>query len=52
MEDKSPNVYIQSERTFGTIKKLGAFAAVVSYEKDGIQYEELLEYEDIIFLGE
>ncbi len=52
MEEKSANVYIQSEDVFGQIKKLGAFAAIVVYEKDGIQYEELLEYEDIIFLGE
>ena len=52
MEEKSASVYVQSEKAFGKVKKLGAFAAIVIYEKDGVQYEELLEYEDIIFLGE
>ncbi len=52
MEEKSANVYIRSEDAFGTVKNLGAFAAVVNYVKDGIQYEELLEYDDIVFLGE
>lgn len=52
MENKLLKVYVPSERVFGTIKKMGAFASMVSYEKDGIQYEELLENEDILFLGE
>ena len=52
MEDKLLNVYIQSEQVYGTIEKMGAFASVVKYEIDGIQYEELLENDDLLFLGE
>ena len=52
MEDKLLNVYIQSEQVYGTVEKMGAFASVVIYEIDGIQYEELLENDDLLFLGE
>ena len=52
MEDKLLNVYIQSEKVYGTVKKMGAFASVVKYEIDGIQYEELLENDDLVFIGE
>lgn len=52
MEDKLLNVYIQSEQTYGTVKKMGAFASMVKYEINGIQYEELLENDDLLFLGE
>jgi hypothetical protein len=52
VEDKLLNVYIQSEKVYGTVKKMGAFASMVIYEIDGIQYEELLENEDLLFLGE
>ncbi len=52
MEDQLRNVYIQSEKVYGAVKKMGAFASVVNYEIDGIQYEELLENEDLLFLGE
>lgn len=52
MEDKVLNVYIQSEQVYGTVERMGAFASVVKYEIDGIQYEELLENDDLLFLGE
>lgn len=52
MEDKLLNVYIQSEKVYGTVNKMGAFASVVKYEIDGVQYEELLENDDLLFLGE
>ena len=52
MEEQSVSVYVQSEEVYGTVKKMGAFASMIVYEKDGIQYEELLENEDLIFLGE
>jgi len=52
VEDKLLNVYIQSEQVYGTVERMGAFASVVTYEIDGIQYEELLENDDLLFLGE
>lgn len=52
MGDKVLDVYIQSEQVYGTVEKMGAFASVVKYEIDGIQYEELLENDDLLFLGE
>lgn len=52
MQTESHNVYIHSEGVYGSIEKMGAFASVVKYEKDGIQYEELLENEDLLFVGE
>lgn len=52
MEDLLLNVYIQSEKVYGTVKHMGAFASMVKYEIDGIQYEELLENDDLLFIGE
>lgn len=52
MEDKLLNVYIQSEKVYGTVEKMGAFASMVKYELNGVQYEELLENDDLLFLGE
>ena len=52
MEDKLLSVYIQSEQVYGTVEKMGAFASMVKYEIDGVQYEELLENDDLIFIGE
>lgn len=52
MEDQLLNVYIQSEQVYGTVEKMGAFASMVKYEIDGVQYEELLENDDLLFLGE
>ena len=52
MEDKLLNVYIQSEQVYGTVEKMGAFASMVKYKIDGVQYEELLENDDLLFIGE
>ncbi len=52
MEDQLLNVYIQSEKIYGTVEKMGAFASMVKYEIDGVQYEELLENDDLLFIGE
>jgi hypothetical protein len=52
VEDKLLNVYIQSEQVYGTIEKMGAFASMVKYEINGVQYEELLENDDLLFIGE
>jgi hypothetical protein len=52
VEDKLIDVYIYSEKIYGTIKSMGAFASMVSYELDGVQYEELLENDDFTIIGE
>jgi hypothetical protein len=46
VEDQLLDVYIYSEAVYGTIKFMGAFASMVTYEKNGIHYEELLENDD------
>lgn len=45
-------VFIHSEQVFGTVEKLGAFASVVKYTKDGVEQEELLENEDFLIVEE
>lgn len=51
MEEQSVDVYIYSEKIYGRVKSLGAFASMVVYEKDGIRHEELLENEDFEVIG-
>lgn len=45
-------VYLHTEHTYGTVEKMGAFASVVKYTKDGIEYEELLENEEFAIVDE
>ena len=45
-------MYIHSEDVYGTVEKMGAFASLVVYQKDGVQYEELLENDDLTFIGD
>lgn len=45
-------VYIHDERVFGSVEKLGAFASVVKYQKDGNEYEELLENSEFAIVDE
>lgn len=45
-------VYIHDERVFGSVEKLGAFASVVRYQKDGHEYEELLENSEFAIVDE
>ena len=45
-------VYIHSEKIVGSVEQLGAFASVVKYTKDGIEYEELLENDDFSIIDE
>lgn len=52
MQTESHKVYIHSEDVYGVVEKMGAFASVVVYEKDGVQYEELLENDDLTFIGD
>jgi len=52
VKDQLLDVYIQTEGVYGTIQSLGAFASMVTYNKDGIHYEELLENDDFSLIGE
>jgi len=45
-------VFIHSEGVFGSVEKLGAFASNVVYQKDGIEYQELLENEEFSVVDE
>ena len=35
-------VWLYEEKAYGTVEKMGAFASLVKYKKDGIEYEELM----------
>jgi len=45
-------VFIHSEGCFGSTEKIGAFASLVKYQKDGIEYEEIIENEDFSIVDE
>jgi len=45
-------VYIYSEEVHGTVENLGAYASIVKYQKDGFEYEELLDNEDFVIMDE
>ncbi len=45
-------VFIHSISTYGTVETLGAFASKVKYEKDGIEYEELMENDEFSIIHE
>ena len=39
-------VFIHKDRLFGSAEKLGIYATVLKYQKDGIEYEETIENEE------
>jgi hypothetical protein len=45
-------VFIHSIATYGTVETLGAFASKVKYEKDGTEYEELMENDEFSIIHE
>lgn len=45
-------VYVHEEGVYGTVEQLGAFASVVKYKKDDVEYETLLENEEFAILDE
>lgn len=50
--DRVSIVYIHAEQTHGSVESLGAFASLVKYQKDGIEYNELMENEDFTVVDE
>lgn len=45
-------VFIHPEQLYGTVEKLGAFASIVKYQKDGVEVEELIDNEDFTVMDE
>lgn len=45
-------VFIHEERVYGTVETLGLYASKVKYQKDGIEYEEVLDNEDFTVMEE
>jgi hypothetical protein len=45
-------VYVHEEGVYGTVDQLGAFASVVKYKKDDIEYEVLLENDEFAIVDE
>jgi hypothetical protein len=45
-------VFIHDVSLYGTVDKLGAFASVVKYKQDGVDFEELLDNEDFSIMDE
>ena len=45
-------VYIHSEECHGTVEKLGAWASIVNYNKNDMEYNELMENEEFSIIDE
>jgi hypothetical protein len=45
-------VFIHSEQCGGVVEKLGAWASIVRYTKDGIEHNELMENEEFTIIDE
>jgi len=50
--DTTHIVFIHSEQCHGTVEKLGAWASIVKYNKDGIEHNELMENEEFSIIDE
>lgn len=45
-------VFIHKEGVYGSCEKLGAFASLVRYTKDDVEYEVLLENDEFSIMDE
>ena len=50
--DRVAIVFIHELGLFGTVDKLGAFASLVRYTKDEVEYEEIMDNEDFSIMDE
>ena len=50
--DTTHIVFIYSEQCHGTVEKLGAWASVVKYNKNEMDYSELMENEEFTIIDE
>lgn len=45
-------VYIPDEQCYGITKSMGAYASLVTYNSDGLEYTVMILNEDLIFLDD
>lgn len=45
-------VWIHAEKQFGSVEKLGAFASLVKFKRDGVEVEEMLENDEFSVVDE
>jgi hypothetical protein len=50
--DTTHIVFIHAEQCYGTVEKLGAWASVVKYTKEGTEFEDLMENEEFTIVDE
>lgn len=50
--DRIAIAYLFEERIFGSVEKLGVYASMVKYNKDGVEVEELFDNEDFVIVDE
>ena len=50
--DTTHIVFIHSEQCYGMVEKLGAWASIVKYNKDGMEQNELMENEEFSIVDE
>ncbi len=50
--DTTHIVFIHSEQCHGMVEKLGAWASVVKYNKNDMEYSELMENEEFTIVDE
>ena len=50
--DRVAIAFIHEENCYGTVEKLGVYASVVKYTKDGVELEELMDNEDFVIVDE
>jgi len=45
-------VYLHDLKVYGTVEQMGAYASVVKYKKEDIEYEELIENDEFAIIDE
>ena len=45
-------VFLHEEGVYGTVEQMGAFLSMVKYNKDGIEYNELIENDEFAIVDE
>jgi hypothetical protein len=50
--DRIAIVIIYDEQCYGTVEKLGAFASIVKYVKNGVEIEETMDNSDFGIVNE
>jgi hypothetical protein len=50
--DTTHIVFIHAEQICGVVEKLGAWASIVTFTKDKVEYKELMENEEFTIINE